>query len=198
MKKTLASRIVPHTQTTSSSLHETSSPEERGLRCMEALLVLHSRTGLLSLTTARAISMMTMSCNPALQHASVAFVNEIQSRGGFQLPESRAATRMGFSPSLVVGLRYSKGHCQRISALAEEVICSLDDYCNNARHLAPKQRSATIIDMVHGKKNHRTKKVWNTLTKQVEETLILHNHMYRQTVVCFVYGFTLTLPREYI
>ena len=72
----------------------------------------HELTGLLSVETARAVALLTLCCDGALQHAALKFVEVVQARGGFlaaAAADEDLARRWGFSPRLLVGmhLRFS-------------------------------------------------------------------------------------------
>ena len=77
----------------------------RAVRCLEALLTLHALTGFLSIETARAVSLMTMSVSPAIQRTALRFVKEVQDAGGFRAATSADDERYGFSLGLVVGIQ---------------------------------------------------------------------------------------------
>jgi hypothetical protein len=126
-----------------STFYDDASVEARGMRCLEALLLLHSLTGLLSRGAAEGVALLTVGTSGVLQHASLAFVREVQRRGGFHLPSEPCATgatptRMGFAPQLVVGVRYSDKYTKCVQETAEELLCRMDDFCDT-RNMRRKQ-----------------------------------------------------------
>jgi len=131
---------------------EESRAAERGVACLETLLRLHEATGLLSVETARAIALLTLSRCLTLQHAACQFVGEVHSRGGFVAAAGALGggaadgQRMGFSLDLFVGLRLARQYCERVQATAEELACLLAD--SSMKTTMEQRRRNKLLDRV--------------------------------------------------